>query len=60
MAGELLQAIENSDTVRASNCLSEELDKGIAPWEIHLSLFPVVQRVLNPKIYISNICKITE
>ena len=55
MAGELLQAMEDSDAVRASNCLSEELDKGIILWEINLSLFPVVQRVLNPKIYISNI-----
>ena len=55
MAGELLQATEDSDTVSASNCLSEELGKGMTPWEIHLSLFPVVQRVLNPKIYISNI-----
>ncbi len=48
MAGELLQAIEDSDAVRASNCLNEELGKGMTPWEIHLSLFPVVQRVLNP------------
>jgi hypothetical protein len=48
MASELIRAIKDSDRIRASNCLSKEFDKGIAPWEIHMSLFPVVQRVLNP------------
>jgi hypothetical protein len=44
----LLNALEASDAVRASEQLRKELDKGSRPWEIHLSLFPVVQRVLNP------------
>ncbi len=45
---ELLQAIEASDSVSASNQLKEKLEKGADAWEIHLSLFPAVQRVLNP------------
>jgi hypothetical protein len=32
----------------ASNQLKEKLEKGADAWEIHLSLFPAVQRVLNP------------
>jgi hypothetical protein len=45
---ELLQAIEASDSARASSQLKEKLGKGADAWEIHLSLFPAVQRVLNP------------
>ncbi len=45
---DLLKAIEASDSARASSQLKEILEKGVDVWEIHLSLFPAVQRVLNP------------
>jgi hypothetical protein len=32
----------------ASDVLAKNIKEGIDPWRIHLSLFPVVQRVLNP------------
>lgn len=48
MENDLLEALKASDPAKASKCLSEELKTGIDPWRIHLSLFPVVQRVLNP------------
>ena len=48
MESDLLKAIEASDPVAASQCLHEEFQKGNDPWEIHLTLFPAVQRVLNP------------
>jgi len=48
VANDLLQALEASDVARASEQLRKELGKGRGAWEIHLSLFPVVQRVLNP------------
>jgi hypothetical protein len=48
LTNDLLQAIEASDPVRASNLLKEKLEKGADAWKIHLSLFPAVQRVLNP------------
>lgn len=44
----LLDAIEASDVARASNLLVKNIKEGIDPWKIHLSLFPVVQGVLNP------------
>ncbi|OGP89015.1 MAG: hypothetical protein A2156_05055 [Deltaproteobacteria bacterium RBG_16_48_10] len=44
----LLDAIEASDVARASDQLAKNIKEGIDPWEIHLSLFPVVQCVLNP------------
>ena len=44
----LLDAIEASDVARASDLLAENIKEGIDPWEIHLSLFPVAQCVLNP------------
>ncbi len=44
----LLGAIEASDVARASDLLVKDIKKGIDPWKIHLSLFPVVQCVLNP------------
>ncbi len=63
MAEALLKAMEASDTIGASEEFKREIDRGRDPWEIHLSLFPVVQRVLNPpfvnahlpKMY--NICR---
>jgi hypothetical protein len=44
----LLTALEASDPAGASQSISEELKKGTDPWEVHLTLYPVVQRVLNP------------
>ncbi len=45
---DLLQALEASDVARASEQLRKKINKGEEPWEIHFSLYPVVQRVLNP------------
>jgi hypothetical protein len=45
---DLLEALEASDAARASELVGEKLSNGGEAWEIHLSLFPVVQRVLNP------------
>ena len=44
----LLDAIEASDVAGASALLTRSIKEGIDPWEIHRSLFPVVQRVMNP------------
>ena len=44
----LLQRIEESDAAGAADLVKDELQKKGKAWEIHLSLFPVVQRVLNP------------
>jgi hypothetical protein len=48
LKGDLLQALEVSDITRTSELFVEEIRKGSDPWEIHLALFPAVQRVLNP------------
>ena len=48
MIDDLLQALEASDTTQATELFMEEITKGGNAWEIHLSLFPLVQRVLNP------------
>jgi hypothetical protein len=45
---ELWQAVEASDIGRVNHLLTEEFQKGSDPWEVHLGLFPLVQRVLNP------------
>jgi hypothetical protein len=45
---DLLQALEASDVVGASELFREKIRKGEEAWPIHLSLFPAVQRVLNP------------
>ena len=44
----LLGSIEESDVAGASAILARSIKEGIDPWEIHRSLFPVVQRVMNP------------
>lgn len=44
----ILEAIEASDGPGAETLLAEIVSRGMDPWQIHLSLFPVVQRVLNP------------
>lgn len=59
----LLEAIEASNAEGALKLLERSIREGADPWKIHLSLFPVVQRVLNPpfinphlpKMY--NICR---
>ena len=45
---DLMQALEDSDISRTKELFAEEIEKGSEAWEIHLSLFPAVQRVLNP------------
>ena len=48
MENKILEAIEASDGDGAQKLLAETVSRGIDPWQIHLSLFPVAQRVLNP------------
>lgn len=48
MRVDLLQALEAFDITRTNDLFAEEIRKGSDAWEIHLGLFPVVQRVLNP------------
>ncbi len=48
MTATLLEAIEASDVRKASQLLNEDFERGSDAWGIHLSLYPVVQRVLNP------------
>ena len=45
---DLLEAINASDTQRASALVQQMLRAGMDPWEIHLALYPAVQPVLNP------------
>src|SRR4030042_5424128 len=44
----ILQALEASDSTQAEELFGKEMTRGGDAWEIHLSLFPFVQRVLNP------------
>lgn len=44
----LLLRMEMSDQVGAEEQVKAELTKARRPWEIHLALFPLVQRVENP------------
>lgn len=44
----LLEAIEGSDSKGALKRLASMTKKGEKAWDIHLALFPVAQRVLNP------------
>ena len=44
----LSKAVEASNVDQASRELGNKLSKGVEAWEVHLSLFPVVQLVLNP------------
>ena len=48
MRAELLQALEASDVAQVDELLMREMANGTIAWEIHQSLFPVVQGVLNP------------
>ena len=44
----LLQKMEESDKAGVSELVKSELSKKGQAWTIHSSLFPIVQRVLNP------------
>jgi len=44
----LLEAIGASEMNSAVNFYDKLLEKGEDPWDIHLSLFPAVQPILNP------------
>lgn len=48
MSNDLLQALEASDVTKASERLMKRIGKDGSAWDVHLSLFPVVQRVMNP------------
>jgi hypothetical protein len=48
MDKDLLDAIDSSDVTGAVDSLKKKIKGGTDPWKIHLSLFPVVQRVMNP------------
>jgi len=48
VANNILKTIEASDAIQAAKLFTEEMTRGGDAWEIHLSLFPLVQRVLNP------------
>ena len=45
---DLLEAISASEKNVAVNLYDQLLENGVDPWDIHLSLFPAVQPVLNP------------
>jgi hypothetical protein len=47
----LLEAMEAADPEGASAAFREKIRQGFDPWEIHLSLFPVAERVLNPPFF---------
>jgi hypothetical protein len=48
MKEDLLQALQASDVTQVNGLFLKEMNRGSDAWEIHQSLFPVVQRVLNP------------
>jgi hypothetical protein len=48
MRNGIVEAIEASDQGKAVEYFEEAIGRGDKPWDMHLSLFPVVQRVLNP------------
>lgn len=48
MKYDLLETIEASDSQSAVAAFDKRVSEGGDPWEIHLSLFPTAQRVLNP------------
>ena len=63
----LLEAVEASDVDRALEMCVKMVNQGVDPWEIHLSLFPTVQRVtesclssihIYPRctVFIGNLC----
>src|SRR5512139_4091397 len=48
MNDELLSLIEAGDPRKALECVDRAAATGADPWNIHFSLFPLAQRVLNP------------
>ena len=48
MTDGLLAAVEASDKGKALEYFNVAIEKAHKAWDMHLSLFPVVQRVLNP------------
>ncbi len=48
MANQLLQKIEASDSEGVLQLVKKRIIKDDRAWQVHLSLFPLVQRVLNP------------
>ena len=48
MKYDLLEAVEVSDPQVAIAAFDERMSAGIDPWELHRSLFPTAQKVLNP------------
>jgi len=44
----MLKAMEEADAAKAAKLFEEMVRRGEKAWDIHLSLFPLVQRVLNP------------
>ena len=48
MANNILKALDASEAAQAAKLFTEEMTRGGDAWEIHLSFFPLVQRVLNP------------
>jgi hypothetical protein len=48
MIDDLLKKMEDSDRAGALELIEKEIKEKGRAWEIHLSLFPLVQRVLNP------------
>jgi hypothetical protein len=48
LQGDLLESIAATDASGALSAYDESIARGIDPRQIHLSLFPVVQRVMNP------------
>ncbi len=48
MTDDLLKTMEGSDVGAAETLFKEMVRRGDKAWDIHLSLFPFVQRVLNP------------
>jgi hypothetical protein len=48
MVEELLHAVERMEKEAASELWKQAMAKGIDSWEIHMKLFPLAQRALNP------------
>lgn len=48
MIAQLLKLIDESNVGEVSKITREEITSGDQAWAVHLSLFPVVQRVMNP------------
>lgn len=47
----ILAALEASDGEATVQEFRKEMSRGADPWQIHLSLFPIAQRVINPPFF---------